>query len=151
MAFSPAWGGFSPIPIVQQGALRDWLSQVRGLRTGVPVQAGVIATPASLSRTVIVALASAGFMASYARIVGVAPKDVDSEQLFQDIKMFLRSARSVRTRKQPSRKPFKRGAPPMAPVPLEPPELEDLGFFSWIERRRYRDGGFFTPDVRGTV
>ncbi len=151
MVFSPAWGGFSPIPMVQQGVLRDWLEQVRGLRGKVPIKAGVIATPASVSRTVVMALASAGFMAAYARIVGVAPREVDSEQLFRDIEMFLRSQRAVQTRKSPRHAPRRRGAPPMAPTPLEPPDLEEMGFMSWIERRRYRDGSFFTPFVKGTV
>lgn len=151
MAFSPAWGGMSPIPVVKQGALRDWLEKVRGIRTNPQVLAGVVATPASISRSVVMALASTGFMAAYARIVGVAPQGIDSEQLFRDIQMFLRSKRGVQTRTGPRGSGRRKGAPPMAPVPLEPPDLEDLGFFSWIERRRYRDGEYFTPFVRGTI
>ncbi len=151
MVLTGGWGGLNPIPLVQQGALRDWMEALKGIRTPVPVKAAVAHTPAAIGRTVIMALASAGFMAAYARIVDMEPGAVTDEQLFRDIQLWMRSLPRVSPREKPRRGPYKRGAPPMAPVPLEPPDVEDLGFFRWLERRRYRDGRFYTPDVRGTV
>ncbi len=155
MAFSPAWGGFSPIPLVQHGAMRDWLETVRGLRTPVSVQAGVIATPASGIRNAIMAVAGVGLMAAYARIVGVAPERVDTGQLFRDINQFLRSERGKQT--QTPRRPIRRkkGIPGLPPLDkVEPPDWDEAeAFIGWIERRRYRGQGrgFYSPDVRGTI
>ncbi len=151
MVIAGGWGGINPIPLVRQGALRDWLEQIKGIRQTPQVSKGIVYTPASLSRTIAMAFASAGFMAAYARVVGVPSREVDYGQLHRDVQAFLRSTRGSQVRPQPRKRKPQRGAPPMAPLPLEPPDLEEMGFLSWIERRRYRDGGYYTPDVKGTI
>ncbi len=150
MVIAGGWGGINPIPLVPQGALRDWLETLHTVRETPQVRKGIVYTPASISRTVGLALASAGFMAAYARIVGVVPREVDYGDLHRDVASFLRSIRQTQVRPGPRKRKPERGAPPGAPVPLEPPDLDEMGFFSWIERRRYRAGGYYTPDVKGT-
>lgn len=152
MVFSPAWGGFSPIPLVQKGALRDWLETVRGLRKGVPIQKGVVYTPAAGIRNAIMAVAGAGLMAAYARIVGVAPERVDSGQLFRDIQQFLRSERRVQVSQKRSPRGGKKAipGPPLEPGDHDYEEAEE--FLAWFDRRRYRGRGrFYTPDVRRSI
>ncbi len=122
------------------------MSRAETVRVGVLVATN----PVTLARALIAAGVSAGFMEAY-RVMVDAP--VDTTQLMEDIESYLRYERSKWKRSQ-QKKPFGFPVPtrrPSRPTLDDPQDHDFEEFWTWLERRRGKKQGFYTPYVKGTI